>query len=480
MKNTPKKKKVIDIYPPDSLKKKNESASAEQGYVEYQEKEENILIRIESAPLSRAQAESPAIEEQLTLNGEKDEAITDEPQAYEAPFVFSRPGLRTPKIKPLKAVLFLGLFGLFYYLGFVVLPMAEVSITSQKLTLSLATTQVLIDKNIAETNYSQKVIPGNLFIFTENNEQEFKSTGQGKDEQRAKGIITVVNNFSTAPQILVASTRFRTPDGKIFRLDSRIVVPGATMKNGKLEPASIDANVTADNPGPEYNIAVCNNDCKFTIPGFEGTPKFDGFYGINDKPMIGGASGSMPMITADDLKKAENAVLDAIASKINENLKSTIPNDLKILDGARSGIKIEKLNSDGEIGNFRQNFTVTATGETRVIVFREQDLNEFVQSQFNSQKPEKYDYCGSPVITYEDLQADFAKGTLKLTISAEQIICYHLSPDEIKEKIADKNQKELEMALKSLDGIEETKAKLFPFWVKKVPANLNKIKIIID
>jgi len=471
MKNA-KKKKVIDIYPPHTLEKKGEKLKQEE-HVLYQEKEENIMIRIESTPL-------PMVEEEPEKISLEEEKIIKEPEIYEAPFPLREKRIQPRKNKLISIILPLVFLGLFYYLGFVVLTKAEVVINSKKLTLSIDSDGILIDKNITEANYSQKVIPGNLFIFSENDEKEFKSTGQGKDEQMAKGIITIINNFSSAPQILVANTRFETPDGKIFRLDSRIVIPGATMKNGKLEPSSIDVNVTAATSGPEYNIIACNDNCKFTIPGFKGTPKFDGFYGISNKSMTGGSLGSVPMVTAEDFKKAEDAILKNIDNKINEDLKNKIPNNLKIIDGAKSGIKITKVSSDVSIGDFRQSFTVTAAGEIRVIALREQDLIGFIRNQFDVKKPEQYDYCGDPTIEYKDIKPDFEKGTLKLIISVKQTICYHLSQDEIKKDVAGKNQKELEIILKSMDGIEEIKVNLFPFWIKKVPTNFNKIKILID
>ena len=465
---TSKKKKVLDIYPPHTLEKKAEEPKPEN--VLYQEKEENITIHI--ARLVEEEPEKISLEEEKTI---------EEPEVYEAPFQAGETR-RKIKIKKLFSIILPLIFlGLFYYLGFVVLTKAEVLITAKKLTLSLDNEQILIDKNIAGANYSQKVIPGNLFIFPENNETEFKSTGQGKDEQKAKGVITIINNFSSAPQILVATTRFEAPDGKIFHLDSRIVIPGATMKDGKLESSSIDVNVTADQPGPEYNIPSCNDNCKFTIPAWKNRPElFNGFYGISNKPMAGGNLGSVPMVTAEDLKNAENSILEVIGNKINEDLKTKIPNNLKILDGAKSGIKIVKLSSDVSVGDFRQSFTVTAAGEIRVIAFREQDLIDFIKSLFNAQKPEKYDYCGDPIIEYKDIKPDFEKGTLKVTMSVKQTFCYHLESDEIKKDVVGKNQKELEVILKSMDGIETGKVRLFPVWLKKVPLNLNKIKITID
>ena len=46
--------------------------------------------------------------------------------------------------------------------------------------------------------------------------------------QKAQGELTVYNNYSEAPQILIKNTRFQTEDGKIFRIGDSITVPGKT------------------------------------------------------------------------------------------------------------------------------------------------------------------------------------------------------------------------------------------------------------
>ena len=464
-----KKKKVIDIYPPHTLEKTKPSLIVGK-------KEESVLIKIEPKLKKRMVEEEPE-----RIRSEEDKIIA-ELSSYESPLAKELPRLAklSLKTKLLSIIIPIICIGLFYYLGFAVLTKAEIDITAKKLNLSLDNFEVLIDKNVSESNYSQKVIPGNLFVFPESYEQEFQSTGQGKDEVRAKGVITIINNYSSSPQILVATTRFETSDGKIFRLDSRVVIPGASSKDGKLQPSSIDVNVTADKPGPDYNISACTDSCKFTIPGFKGTDKFEGFYGISSKPMTGGSLGSVPMVTADDLKNSENTILEVINQKISEDVQTKIPSTLAIIDGAKSGVKIEKLTSDVSIGDFRQTFKVTAAGEVSVIAFRNEDLINLVQNQFNAQKPDKYDYCQNPTIEYLRVNPDFKTGSLKLTLSVKQIICFHLNTDEIKSSIAGKNQQELTVVLNSLDGVEQVKAKLFPFWLKSVPKNLNKINIKID
>jgi len=316
MKNNQKKKrKVKDIFLPHELnnyssdKKQIETSEVPIRFIDKSEGERKIEDTKEEESITVI---APVLKEKLT----KKEKVVDK------------------KFKILLGIFFS--LVAFYYLGFVLLAKAEVNITTKKMEMPFSGT-VLVDRNVFATSFNQAVIPGNLFVFKADETQEFSSTGQGKDERKAKGIITIYNNYSTSPQILVATTRFETPDNKIFRLDSRIVIPGASTKNGKLIPSTIDVKVTADKPGPEYNIEAvtadkpgpeynieaCNlPDCKFTIPGFEGTSKFKGFYGISTKAMAGGTSGSVPLITSDDLKNAEEVILQKVMDSIEQDLQN--------------------------------------------------------------------------------------------------------------------------------------------------------------
>ena len=103
---------------------------------------------------------------------------------------------------------------------------------------------------------------------------------------RAHGIITVYNQYSPEPQLIIASTRFESPDGKMFRTQEKIMVPGAQSNDVRTIPGTIDVEVMTDYHGAEYNIGPSN----FAIPGFEGTDKYKLFYGLSNAAMTGGSN----------------------------------------------------------------------------------------------------------------------------------------------------------------------------------------------
>ena len=107
--------------------------------------------------------------------------------------------------------------------------------------------------------------------------------GEEEVENYASGFVTIHNNFDTNSQDLVATTRFESPEGYIFRIRDKVTVPG--MKDG--QSGILKVKVYADEPGEDYNIS----STRFTVPGFAGSPRFDDFYAVSDSSMEGGMVG---------------------------------------------------------------------------------------------------------------------------------------------------------------------------------------------
>ena len=110
----------------------------------------------------------------------------------------------------------------------------------------------------------------------------------------------------------MATTRFVTPDGKLFRLVSSVTVPGAQVTNGQIVPSSIDAPVAADQPGDAYNVGPVN---KLTIPGFQGSPKYNAFYGQLASGTSGGFVGTKAVPTAADITSGKDKSERGVAGK---------------------------------------------------------------------------------------------------------------------------------------------------------------------
>lgn len=471
-----KKRKIIDIYPPSAKiperKVNNEISSAEK---KEPSSDEGVPIEVKKTHFGEANQESYREEQYFASQQEtREEKKTVEP----IPVIRRNQKFNKSTILKIAGVLLGGI--LLYYLGFVAFTKADVAVTPQRQNLDFSGT-VLADRNSTQIQYSQAVIPAHMFVFQESVKQTFTSTGKGRDEKKAQGTITIYNDYSQYPQILVATTRFETPDHKIYRIDSRLVIPGASRENGKIIPSSIEAKVTADKAGADYNIPPCQlPKCKFTIPGFAGTKKFQKFYAVSNKAMTGGSSSAIPLITSQDSKAAENAILDKLMHKLTQDSKDKIPAGLVILDSAQSGINVTQLKSDASVGDERQTFTVTGQGNKKVIAFQKIDLVKYIQNQLKDKKDANYDFCNDPDVKYQELKPNFTKGTLLITFQAKQPTCFRLDKTIIKEKILGKRRNNLLSVLKEIPGVKEVKVKIKPFWITSIPRKASRVNISIN
>ena len=195
------------------------------------------------------------------------------------------------------------------------------------------------DKAASRINAANNVIPAQIFSVPKNLTQLFPASGHQNVSLKAQGTITIYNAYSSSPQSLVATTRFVTPAGKVFRLVNAVVVPGAAVTNGVIVPSSIDAAIIADQAGPDYNVS---STPKLTIPGFSGTPKYNAFYGVLASSTSGGYIGEKAVPTAADIAAAKQDVTSSLMIGLAGRSPGSYTNNFKILPGATT-MQITKL-----------------------------------------------------------------------------------------------------------------------------------------
>lgn len=331
----------------------------------------------------------------------------------------------------------------------------------------------LADKTVNKGDSEKNILPAELFTQSKNYNQPFPASGRANVSEKATGKVVIFNAYSSAPQSLVATTRFTTPDGKIFRLNEAVTVPGAQVKDGKIIPSSVEAVVTADKAGAEYNVGPIE---KLAIPGFKGTPKYDGFYGSFQEPTLGGFIGEKAVPTDKDIAAAKEKVSETLIAALKNNVLNGLPQDFKFLEGA-SDITFPKM-SVNKITDESGNFTVFAEARLRAIGFKEADLTAMLLEYANR------DYSGqsfrSIELSYTKVVPDFTKGQLRFSVAGKGMLATSFDADAFKANIAGKKVSEVRTLVARLPGLESGKVSLWPSWLSKVPKNQNKIKIVVE
>lgn len=346
---------------------------------------------------------------------------------------------------------------------------AEVTLGFKKIPWQYQGT-VVASKTFSQIDSSRNYLPGEVFTQQKNVTRVFPASGSADISQKATAKIIIYNAYSSSRQTLVATTRFSTPEGKIFRLDISVVVPGAGIKNGNIIPSSIEAAVTADQPGADYNIGPVE---KLTIPGFKGTPRYDGFYGAMPQAATGGFVGKKKVATDQDVASAKDKTSQGLKDVLQSGLAGGMPEGFKILDGA-SSINITKLNVN-KTADDQGNFSVFGEASFQSIGFKEDDLNSLVEALMLKDNP-GMDFRDIKT-DFQNVKTDFAVGQLTFSLVASGNIGPKFSEGDLKTSIAGKQLNDAKSSVLSLPDLANAKISLWPFWLNALPKNTAKIKV---
>ncbi|MBI3046503.1 MAG: hypothetical protein HYY86_03160 [Candidatus Harrisonbacteria bacterium] len=407
----------------------------------------------------------------------EEEFASLEESLYRGPFGSKRWKWRIkfPKIKFSEFFLAFGslaILAILVFAGMKVLPRAKVIIAAQTQEW-VYNDSVTTDKS-ASLDIVKMAIPNQIFSQKKNVSLRFPASGKRQVEKRASGIVSIYNSYSSDPQPLVVQTRFATPDGKLFRLAKGITVPGAKIVEGKIIPSSIEAEVVADKPGPDYNIGPVK---LLTIPGFKGTPKYQAFYGELTGNMSGGFVGEVSYPTEDDIKKAKASIQNDLESGIRTALLTQIPKEFKVLDGS-SRYKILEQTIDSE-ADASGSFGIFSESQMTIIAFKEENLKELLVRRARKDNGEDFEIRTSG-LEYGLARADFDRGLLSFPVNFKAVLARKIDAEALKKAIAGKSELELKAAVFGLPGLKSATISLWPFWVKNVPTNPEKIKISVE
>lgn len=365
----------------------------------------------------------------------------------------------------LLAVLLVGLF--------LFLPKAEVAI---KLSSRFQANDLEVegDSKATVADMEKNNIPVRIIEKEKEKKASFKASGKGEaSDQKAKGVITIYNEYSTSPQLLVATTRFSTNDGKIFRLIKGVSVPGMANVGGKLNPGVIEAEVLADKSGEEFNIQPTD----FSIPGFQGSPKFSKFYARSRTAMIGGGTkgnGSVVISAAD---------IDFARKETEKNLKSEILEEIKgeLKEGevfSEDATETAVMDSDSpEAGVMTDNFDFWLKIKTKTLVFFETDLKKVVENSFEKKPGEKISRLK---IEYGKMTPEFEGKTINIKVHGKALLEQELDEQKIKAELLGKNGTELEALIQGYSQIKGLEVEFWPeFLPGKIPSYEKRVKIEI-
>ncbi len=405
---------------------------------------------------------------------EEIEVLEEEDSEKKPQFELSLPetNFLSLKARPMALFFILILIGAFCYFY---LPKATIVIYPKSEILSFET-DLIVDKNLNNVDYSSLAIPGKLYTAEKIIFEEFEATATTPKESKALGVIRVYNTYSTSPQTLVVNTRFMSTEGKLFRITKKITVPGGHYEKEELVPGFLDVQVRADQPGEDFNIGPST----FSIPGFAGTAHYTFFYGKSFQSMSGGLKTEVSEVSQKDLDEAKNSLEKKAIDECLVELNEKISSEYLLLEQAIE-TKTPVVFSSVAAGEEADKFIFRIKAESSALVFKADDVKDFIINFISSQiSTDKKIYQESLDLNYDLVDIDFDSGKIRFDLRARSKIYSDINEINLKQDLKGKSFDETEFYLKNYPQIETSSVQFWPFWVKNVPQNDEKIKLELN
>lgn len=352
---------------------------------------------------------------------------------------------------------------------------ANISVKPRVENIDLRDISVGFDISVSKTLLDARVLPAELLTFSRKEAGEFEATGKEFVAEKARGRVRIYNSFSSSPQSLVANTRFLTNDGILYRLPRPITIPGAKIEEGKIVPQFIEAELIADKPGQGSNLS---GEIRLSIPGFQGSPKYDGFYAIAPEGFSGGFEGEARVVSAEDKKRAEEAVTKKVYDGISEEMSRKTPPEFTFVEKLRE-IEITNIVSP-KSGTRRDKFVVEAEAKGRAFFFRQSDLISLLQEMILKDGRSKELMPDTANFSYRPVSLDYEKGKAAVVVNGTIKLKYVIPEKELALLVKGKKRGSIIEALKSREELAQFSVSIFPPWRASAPNDESKIRILTE
>lgn len=322
--------------------------------------------------------------------------------------------------------------------------------------------------DVKESAAGSDALMGRIMQETLNDELEYKT--QSEVDETIDGItaeISIINN-NNRPQALVATTRFLTDDGVLFRLKNRVNVPA---KN------KISAQIYAANP---EEIKKEIDPGKFTIPGLSESLQ-EKIYGEALSPIYP-PTQKVKVIAACDIDNAKAELLDNL-------LKKAI---IEFAKDAKSGEKISakainkeilNLEMDKKEGDKSPNFKIKMNVKFTAVIFNEDELFKLAENKLAQTRGKGYRMLdiSRDKLMYSVEKYDLTGGTANIrAMLAGKVIIDGENQILDKDNMVNLAKDDVRAHLKSFKEIKDVEIKVIPSWCERLPRMKNSIEIIVE
>jgi len=337
---------------------------------------------------------------------------------------------------------------------------------------------IALNENLsAGKNTDGVILPFDLIVISGEENKMIQATGEEDVSERAKGVVVIYNAFSSNSQRLDVDTRLEGSNGKIYKTQKQIVVPG--MKEGA--PGSVEVNIYGSEAGEEYN----SDPLDFTIVGFKGTAKYSKFYARSKGEIIGGFKGKAPVISDTDKSSAILDATNALQAKLFKKAVDQIPAGFILFkDAALLDIDDGNINSTS-FSSIDNMVPITIKGTLYGLLFNEEKLTKKITENNTAQLGEGEIFISNiRDLTFSLINKNsvsFGEATnINFSLSGPAKFVWRLDENKLINDLLGKSKKDFNQILLQYPGVNSADLVISPFWKMSFPDKTKDIKVIVN
>lgn len=391
---------------------------------------------------------------------------------------------RTPHLKNRRSVISKSVLTLFIivlvcggiYWGGDYFQKASVSLTAKHQLITYKNKQFLASK---DTNTN--AINFEIMIISDKKTKDIILTEPQEVSTKATGTITLYNESATTSQKISAGSFISDGDGKAYKIDSTVTIPGYKLDNNKkIIPGQVDAKITAFLAGDAYNGSPEN----FYITSFKKTTKYNKIYGKLKSPLSGGASGLVYVLNDKDKTNLLNIAQSSFKEDLLNKTKAQVPSGYILYPDAMSfSYKI-----DENVFSKTPETKVEMEGTMSAILLEEKSLlDNIIKVSLSTIKGDELKEITIPDLS--KLTFSFANSeqvieknmnSVSFFLTGDLVAIWEPNIENLKNKLVGVKKDNVLQIFRQDPGISSAIVKIFPPWQKYIPENVMKINIMVD
>lgn len=306
---------------------------------------------------------------------------------------------------------------------------------------------------------------------------DFTATGQKDLGIKSSGEITISNCDYSNGFTLDAGTSFTTNDGHVFVSLANASVPAytglpsaCTLSGPASGKATIQVQALVN--GEAYN----NDGVLYEIEGIPTTAEVS----ADGSAMTGGTTRMATVVTADDIQKANQALLALSTADIKQQLISQFVNGEMVIPDSFAvdravAVSTPLVDTEAVGGKAKlvsaTTFTIIGIAKSEIETY----LKDSINKQMSNAKTQRIYNDGMDKVILSGYFKNETTNTVNLAATGQ--IGPNIDQKTIKTLVVGMRFGEVQDSIGSINGISNVDVKFSYFWVNNVPSDANKIDV---